>query len=118
MASHVLTADRWTFTSIKNRVQARPRPVYSLLRGQAKSPMSSVFPLSSVLVFISGFLAVAQDNAPLNPQPRVVISSSEASSATVIAIPPDTSWTGTVLTKAAKSHTAEDVIEWAREQLR
>ena len=78
--------------------------------------MRSIFRFSSVLVLISGSLG--QDNAPLNPQPRVVISGSESSSATVIAIAPDTSWTGTVLTKAARNHTAEDVIEWAREESR
>lgn len=80
--------------------------------------MRSLLRVGSVLIFVLGSLAASQNTSPQISQARVVISATELSSATVIAIPPETSWTGTVLTKAMKNPKTEDLTEWAREQSR
>jgi hypothetical protein len=51
---------------------------------------------SALLACSLAFIARAQNDAPSTNQSHVIVTSTDKSSNTVIAIPPDTSWTGTI----------------------
>jgi hypothetical protein len=101
----------------KNRLLLRTKTGRATA-GPAGFSMRCILRFSSVLILVPVSLAVGQDNAPKNSQPRVVISGTEESSATMIAIPPERSWTGKISAANAKNYKGDDLSVWIREQAR
>ena len=78
----------------------------------------SALRIGSVLTLVFGSFALGQDSPPQSSQPRVVVSKTETSSATVIVVPPEVSWTGTVdlSAKSARNRNNDDLIPWIKAQ--
>ena len=82
----------------------------------------SEFLISGLLLCCSGLLAQSQANSTVTDPTegvRVIVASPDHTSDTVIAIPPDTSWTGSIAFRASSPTTnlnSDDMVKWLKAQ--